>query len=247
MKYISVLLMILFLTGCGFSGIMPEKYDGETLEADREAAGLYKSENKLLNAGMEDRFHFLNTSAVSTAESTGESVRISAGSYEVGEDIEEGRYEISDGDTSAGALVTYDAEGIRLVEIAMGYFTEHIILDLTGGMLLEYKSRDGEIELTPVAETMLASMDEEGFIIPAGIHEVGRPLEAGEYALLTNELPVQRAAGENDVYVNYMSTYSSIVDDPLLEEEDMDTEELLVTLYEGDMIITEYPITIRKE
>lgn len=247
MKQISVLIMALFLSGCGFSGIMPEKYDGEALEVDEAAAGLYENENKLQNDGMEDRFHFLNTTVERTAESTGEAVMISSGSYEIGEDIEEGRYQIGQGDTSAGALVTYDSEGTRIVEIAMGYFTEQITLDLTDGMQLDYKSRDAEVELIPAEESMMNITADERFIIPAGIHEVGRHLESGEYSLVTDHLPVQRADGEKDVYVNYLSTSSYIVNEPLLEEEVMDIEELLVTLNEGDMIITEYPITIKKE
>src|SRR5699024_686474 len=126
MKQFSVLLMTLFLTGCGFSGIMPEKYDGEALEVNEEAA-----------------------------EITGEAVMISAGTYEIGEDIEEGRYRIGGGDTSAGALVTYDSEGTRLLEIAMGIFTTDLILDLSEGMQLDYKSRDAEIELVPAEEGMM--------------------------------------------------------------------------------------------
>ncbi|WP_052254639.1 hypothetical protein [Salinicoccus sp. YB14-2] len=247
MKQISVLLMTLLLAGCGFSGIMPEKYDGEAFEVDEEAAELYEQENKLLNSGMEDRFHFMNATVQNTAESTGETVMISSGSYEIGEDIEEGRYRIGQGDTSAGALVTYDSEGTRIVEIAMDYFTEQITLDLTDGMQLDYKSRDAEVELIPAGESMMNITADESFIIPAGIHEVGRHLESGEYSLVTDHLPVQRADGEKDVYVNYLSTSSYIVNEPLLEEEVMDIEELLVTLNEGDMIITEYPITIKKE
>lgn len=247
MKQISVLLMTLFLAGCGFSGIMTEKYDGETMEVNEEAAELYKNENKLLNAGMENRFHFLNTTVERTAESTGEAVTISAGSYDIGEDIEEGRYQIGGGDTSAGALVTYDSEGTRLVEVTLGYFSDQMVLDLTDGMQLDYKVRDGEIELTPVEDIILSEIENGNIIIPSGVHEIGRHLEAGEYSLVTDELPVQRADGEKDVYVNYLSTYSYIANEPLLEEEGMDTEELLVTLNEGDMIITEYPITIRKE
>lgn len=247
MRRISMLVMALFLSGCGFSGIMPEKYDGEALEVDEAAAGLYKNDNKLLNEGMEDRFHFLNTTVERTAESTGEAIMISSGSYDIGEDIEEGRYEIGQGDTRAGALVTYDSEGTRIVEIAMGYFTEQITLDLTEGMQLDYKSRDAEIELVPSEEGMMNAVGNEQFIIPAGIHEVGRHLESGEYTLVTDHLPVQRADGEKDVYVNYSSTSSYLVNEPLLEEETMDIEELLVTLNEGDMIITEYPITIKKE
>lgn len=247
MKQISVLLMTLFLAGCGFSGIMPEKYDGETMEVNEEAAELYKNENKLLNAGMEDRFHFLNTTVERTAESTGEAVTISAGSYDIGEDIEEGRYEIGGGDTSAGALVTYDSEGTRILEIAMGIFTTDLILDLTDGMQLDYKSRDAEIELVPAEEDVTAAAGNENFIIPAGIHEIGKHLESGEYSLLTDYLPVQRAEGKNDVYANYLSTSTFTLGDSLLEEEEVEIEELLVTLNEGDMIITEYPITIRKE
>ena len=247
MKQFSVLLMTLFLTGCGFSGIMPEKYDGEALEVNEEAAELYKNENKLLNAGMEDRFHFINTSVERTAESTGEAVMISAGTYEIGEDIEEGRYRIGGGDTSAGALVTYDSEGTRLLEIAMGIFTTDLILDLSEGMQLDYKSRDAEIELVPAEEGMMKAGSNENFIIPPGIHEIGKHLEAGEYSLVADELAVQRADGEKDVYANYFSASSFILSDPLFEEEEVEIEELLVTLDEGDMIITEYPITIRKE
>ncbi|SDK35820.1 hypothetical protein [Lacicoccus qingdaonensis] len=247
MKQVSVLLMTLFLAGCGFSGIMPEKYDGEALEINEEAAELYEQDNKLLHAGMEDRFHFLNATVESTADETGEAVTISSGSYEIGEDIEEGRYRIGGGDTSAGALVTYDPEGTRLIEIAMGIFTSDLILNLSDGMQLDYKSRDAEIELVPAEEEMMNAARNESFIIPAGIHEVGRHLETGEYSLVTDYLPVQRADGEKDVYANYSSVSSFIVNEPLLEEEMMDIEELLVTLNEGDMIITEYPITIRKE
>jgi len=247
MKQISVLLMTLLLAGCGFSGIMPEKYDGEAFEVDEEAAELYEQENKLLNSGMEDRFHFMNATVQNTAESTGETVMISSGSYEIGEDIEEGRYRIGQGDTSAGAMVTYDSEGTRLIEVAMGIFTTDLILDLSEGMQLDYKSRDAAIELVPAEEDMMDTAGNENFIIPAGIHEVGKHLESGEYSLVTDYMPVQRADGKKDVYANYMSTSSFIVNDPLLEEEEMEIEELLVTLNEGDMIITEYPITIRKE
>lgn len=246
MKQISVLLMTLFLAGCGFSGIMPEKYDGQALMVDEEAAELYEHENKLLNSGMEDRFHFLNTTVESTAENTGEAIMITSGSYQIGEDIEEGRYEIGRGDTSAGALVTYDSEGARILEIAMGYFTEQIILDLSDGMVLDYKSRDAEIELVPAEEAMVTAGNER-VIIPAGIHEVGKHLDSGEYSLVTDYLPVQRADGEKDVYANYLSTSSFLLNDPLLEGEMTDIEELLVTLNEGDMIISEYPITIKKE
>ena len=247
MKQISVLLMTLFLAGCGFTGIMPEKYDGGALKVNEEAAELYEHENKLLNSGMEDRFHFLNTTVESTAENTGEAIMITSGSYEIGEDIEEGRYEIGQGDTSAGALVTYDSESTRIVEIAMGYFTEQIILDLSEGMQLDYKSRDAEIELVPAEEDMMDTSGNERFIIPAGIHEVGKHLDSGEYSLVTDFLPVQRADGEKDVYTNYLSTSSFLVNEPLLEGEMTDLEELLVTLNEGDMIISEYPITIMKE
>lgn len=247
MKQISVLLMTLFLSGCSFSGLMPEIYDGESLEVNEDTAELYEEENKLMNSGMEDRFHFLNVAVENTAEDTGEAVTISSGTYEIGEDIEEGRYQIGGGDTSAGALVTYDREGTRILEIAMGIFTTDVILDLSDGMQLDYKSRDAEIELVPAEEIAEGIAGNENFIIPAGIHEVGKHLEAGEYSLVTDQLPVQRADGEKDVYVNYLSTSSFVINDPLLEEEEMDIEELLVTLNEGDMIITEYPITIRKE
>src|SRR5699024_9230279 len=131
MKQFSVLLMTLFLTGCGFSGIMPEKYDGEALEVNEEAAELYKNENKMLNTGIEDLFDFFKFSVDRSAESIGQAVMIFVSTYEIGEDIEEGRYIIGGGDTSAGALVTYDSDGTRLLEIAMVIFTTDLILDLS--------------------------------------------------------------------------------------------------------------------
>src|SRR5699024_11418060 len=94
---------------------------------------------------------------------------------EIGEDIEEGRYRIGGGETSAGALVTYDSEGTRLLEIAMDIFTTDLILDLSEGMQLDYKSRDAEIELVPAEEGMMKAGSNENFIIPPGIHaKIGR-------------------------------------------------------------------------
>lgn len=246
MKWINMLFMISLLAGCG-SGIMPERYDGEVLEKDAEAVALYEAESKLLDEGLEDRYHFVNGEVERTAESSGAPVTIDAGRYEIGGEIEAGRYTIEEGAPDAYALLTYDTEGVRVNEMAGGLLGGQLVLDLTEGMVLEYKVRDGEIGLVPVEEMMLGGDAGTEMIVPAGIHEVGKHLDPGEYTLLSDELPIRRADGENDIYVNHMASPISIMNGPEPEREEVDGSEMLVTLDQGDMIITEYPITIRKE
>lgn len=238
MKRFSVLsLFVLLLMGCSFNGIMSESYDGKKITADGEAVELYDEENLLKTAGLESRYAFLNSDTVFEGlVDGGTEITLSPGQYVTGEDIKPGRYSAVTEDASA--IVVYDENGDRLLETALNYFNTNVVLELQEGYRVEYVTRRGTIDLIPLEEKFET-------MIPAGIHTVGKRLEAGTYSLLTKELPVRRLNAEDDIYMNPggMGSVS-------LSSTDVETgteSGIKVELHEGDTIISEHPVVLEKD
>lgn len=236
-RYSFLSLFIFLLMGCSFNGIMSESYDGEKIMPDEEAVELFEEENKLKTEGLEERYAFLNSNTVFDGIADGgEEVELSPGSYSVGEDIEPGRYIAHAADASA--LVVYDEADVRILEVALNFVTTSAVLELQEGYRIEYKARRDSVTLVPTEEKFEET-------IPAGIHSVGENIERGTYDLITRELPVRRLNSQDEVYMNTdgytpsLLMYSNV-------EEDTESSGLSIELNEGDTIITEYMVVLKK-
>lgn len=237
MKRFSFLSLLVFLLmGCSFNGIMSESYDGDKIIADEEAVELFEEENLLKTEGLEARYVFLNSKTVfESIVDGGTEITLSPGEYITGEDIEPGRYIAST--EEASAIVVYDENDSRLLEVALNYYNPQVVLELQDGYRVDYVTRRGDITLIPTIEKF-------DTVIPAGIHTVGEQLEPGKYDLITKELPVRRLNKVDEVYMNMSgasSTYLAETEVEIDEETNISVE-----LYEGDTIVTEHPIMLEK-
>lgn len=237
MKRFSVLLpFVLLLTGCSFNGIMSESYDGEKITTDKEAVKAFEEENLLKTDGLESRYAFLNSNTEFTGITGGAEITLEPGEYMTGEEIAPGRYIAST--ENASAIVVYDEDDIRILETALNSYNTEVVLELEEGFRVEYVTRQGNILLEPLTEQFETK-------IPAGIHTVGDNIEAGEYTLYTDELPVKRSDSEGEVYMNTEGMSSFYAADP---DAELNPESgIQIMLNEGNTIISEHLVILEKD
>ncbi|MFC3418741.1 hypothetical protein ACFOLA_04525 [Salinicoccus hispanicus] len=241
MKRGFVLLMVFGLAGCGYTGIMPETYDGEAFVKDEAAISAYEEDKLLKGDDIAERFPYVESSelAGTVDSSAGEQMTLEPGTYEAGEDLEPGRYTGVLVDT-AGAIIIKDNAGVRIMEISIGMRTPDATFDLKPGYTLTFKSRDGELELSSVENDMMEPEETGSLMIPAGTHTAGTHIEPGTYMLASESLPIMGESGEHRIYWNTAGKYQNF--DPL---EGPDPElSVSVEINPGDTIVSDYYIEL---
>lgn len=252
---LSALFSASLLSGCAFHGIMPTQYDGENLARDTEAIKAYVNHGQILDVN-EIRYPFIESedlvNLVDVEGTSGDTESVEAGAYNVPEDFEAGIYLLEIGpDVSSSAVVVYDSEDVRVFETSLlrRNGISHVILD--DGYRLEFKTRYGTLNVTPVESEMMEA-DEESLFIPQGMYIVGEHIEAGNYNLLSEEILVMRNDGVPEVFWNsYGETYEYVMErtmsnDYRPEELDETVDEVVVNLAEGDVVVVQKYLGIRK-
>ncbi|WP_411842520.1 hypothetical protein [Salinicoccus sp. HZC-1] len=252
MKMLSMAFLILFMSACAFNGIMPEHYDGQKVEKDREAITQFAENNRLTTEGLSERYPFIDSTEIIGSEpSTGSAGTLEPGTYPVGGEIEPGRYQVAVSEkVSASAVVVEDSAGNRIIELALGTRSPSTVLDLKAGYSFSFKTRTGEVHLEPQNHEPRQPADDGTLQIPPGIFEAGTHLEPGTYRLVTEVLPLLNENGEPEIYWNLNPAQPEMEVSSGETGEEMPPEgeaEVMVDIHENDMIVTEYPITLKRE
>lgn len=203
---IIVPVLFLILTGCSFAGIRSPLYDGKPVEPNESAIKQYV-QTQQINAENE-AYYFRHPLSDSLFEpslefSDKETVTLNVGTYEVGEDLPEGRV-ILEGHPSdfspqvftirAGNVTVFDDNGLVTFE---NHFQERIgvmqaVVDLREGQTVNVDGESSEIYVHYNKKTLLNPFDMEADAKPelastetlrAGHYEVGKHIEAGSYML----------------------------------------------------------------
>lgn len=89
----------------------------------------------------------------------------------------------------------------------------------------------------------------EVIYLPAGMTEAGVDIPEGSYYLISGFLPLMRSDSHSEVYVNYEGRFAGQDQlDALLEENSAEKDDIqLVELYDGDMIVSEEEVILKKE
>ena len=246
---ISILLSVLFLSGCAFHGIMPAQYDGEELARDESSIDAYINNGQIMNVN-ESRYPYIESTTlvdaagVVSGSADGETETLEAGSYSVPEDLEAGVYMLEIGrEVSSSAVVVYDSEDVRILETSLIRDNNIAYVILDEGYRLEFKTRFGTADITPIQAEEISS--EESVYIPPGMYSVGEQVPAGEYQLISEELLLMRQDGTPEVYWNsYGESYEyrmerTMSDDYRPEELEAIDNSIVVNVEAGDVIIAQ--------
>lgn len=247
MKKVSLILILLFTSGCSFNGIMPQTYDDETLTKSEADISDYQSAHLINTEDIDERYPFtLSEEVLGKSDLEGEGTTISPGTYTAGEDIEPGEYSLEIAAMDAGGITVSDSSGVRLLELAVNYNLNQAVVDLKEGFEIEFKARSGTLTLEPAVDRDTGN---EVIYLPAGMTEAGVDIPEGSYYLISGFLPLMRSDGHSEVYVNYEGRFAGQDQlDALLEENSAEKDDIqLVELYDGDMIVSEEEVILKKE
>ncbi|MCG1010703.1 hypothetical protein J4760_11805 [Salinicoccus sp. ID82-1] len=244
MKRAIILLMVFGLAGCGYTGLMPETYDGEAFVKNEAAINAYQEDKLLFADDIAERFPFVDSSELSgTVESSaGATMTLEPGTYKVGEDLAPGRYRGTVME-NAGAIVVEDGAGIRILEISIGLETPSAQFDLKPGYTLTFKSRDGELDISQIGNDMMEASATRSIMLPAGTYTVGTHIESGKYWLATESLPIMGESGEHRIYWNVDGTYRNYGQMEALDPE----SSVSVQINSGDTIVSDYNIELGRQ
>lgn len=241
MKKFSLLFLLLFLSGCS-NGLSAQTYNGSSLDERPDDIRDYREENIVRTEGLSERYPFTESKEVTgKSGASGTAVTLEPGVYTVGEEIEPGEYDIDAADIPAAALVLTDNSGVIIMELSVSFDVNTAVVDLKDGYTVEFKARSDEMTLTPSEER---DYDGERIYLPAGMTEAGSDIPAGDYHLMSPALPVMHPSGESKIYVNY--NYMNPEHSDINDISDL-SEFPLVTIKEGDMIVSEQEILLVKE
>lgn len=257
MKHIklSILLSVVFLSGCAFHGIMPQQYDGETLERNNEAIDAYIDHGQILTPNVV-RYPFIESTElvelvdVARDAQGDETESVEAGAYDVPEDIEAGVYRLEiGGDVSSSAVVVYDSNDVRVLETSLlgRNGVSEVMLD--DGYRLEFKTRFGSLDVTPT-EIEEFTPEDGAIFIPQGIYVVGEQLAPGDYQLISEEMLLMRSDNTPEVYWNsYGTSYEHVMERTMsddyrpVELQDKDAS-VNVNVRDGDILIVQKYLVI---
>lgn len=201
----SMTMIVFFLTGCtGWTGLIPEQYDGKQIERDEEAIESFEDRQEIVGKSKElylDEPYSSNIHQPALSfEGTIETL-LEEKMYVIGEDLPESRYlfAIVEPGRNSGHIRLEDAEGNRIadeyLDVQSGIITVELdlhegnILHVSGGEKLGvYASASGELaDELPISgwiEEMNRVASEDSITLQPGIWEVGAQLSAGEYQLV---------------------------------------------------------------
>lgn len=252
---LGILSSVILLSGCAFHGIMPEQYDGESVSRNNDAIDAYVNHGQILNLN-ETRYPFIestelvNLADVATSAQAGDTEVIEAGSYNVPADLEAGVYRLEIGnEVSSSAVVVYDSNNVRVLETSLlgRNGVSEVMLD--DGYRLEFKTRFGTLNVTPIEIEQFAP-EEDTLFIPQGIYVVGGQLAPGDYQLSSEEILLMRASGDPEVYWNsYGESYEHLMERTMsddyrpVELQDKDAN-VSVSLESGDILIVQKVLVI---
>lgn len=188
----------LLLSGCaGFTGLLPERYDGQAIEKNEEAIAAYNENQEIVGEGKE--LYLLEPFSEEILEPSlplsEEPVRqMEPGMYTVGEDIPEGRYpfryvnEMMTGPMSNATLTIRDAEGqLILEELLSPMKMTPVEVDLREGNTVTLAGEEFPVEMgvsdnSPPMNGMGQNFEAD-VTLAGGIWEIGEHLEAGTYVI----------------------------------------------------------------
>lgn len=195
----------LLLSGCAsWTGLIPEKYDGNAIEADEAAIAAYNDHKEVIGAGkelfiLEPFSEDLLRPSFSLTEKR--FVGIDSDEYTVGEDLPEGRYQFRYVSelmephlmNNATLRVTDETGNLVFEELLTPFETSFLEMDLYEGNKLVLMGEDISVEIGAsesrfVEEETALSLSKMDVLLTNGVWEVGEHLEAGTYII--PELPL---------------------------------------------------------
>lgn len=253
-----ITIITFFLTGCtGWTGLIPEQYDGKQIERDEEAIEAFEDRQEIVGKAKElyldEPFSSNIHQPALSFEGTTETL-LEEKMYVIGEDLPESRYlfAIVEPGRNSGHIRLEDAEGNRIadeyLDIQSGIMT--VELDLHEGNLLHvsggeklgiYASASGELaDELPISgwiEEMNRVASEDSNTLQTGIWEVGAQLSAGEYKLVdqprTGFIYIFSKNETEPRIIEMQGAYTTGANDPEVVETGPVTS---LTLKEGDKL-----------
>ncbi|MBM6615970.1 hypothetical protein JTF06_13845 [Desemzia sp. RIT804] len=188
----------LFLSGCAsWTGLMPEKYDGNVIEKNEAAIAGYNDHKEII--GAEKELYILEPFSEDLLRPSlplveKEFVSIDAGEYTVGENFSEGRYQFH---YTSGLIEPYlmnnatlrvtDKNGLLIVEELLTPFTaSYLEVDLYDGNRVTLRGENFSVEMG--ASTNVIADEETDIVLTNGVWEVGKHLNAGTYVVSESPL-----------------------------------------------------------
>lgn len=198
-----VVVMSFMLSGCaGWDGLMPEKYDGNTIQRDEAAIAAYSKTKEIVGENkdlyiLEPFSESLLNPSLSLEES--DFFKIEAGEYVVGEDFPAGRYQFRYMNeqlephlmNNATLRVTDEKDQLLTEELLTPYKVGYVETDLYEGNKVSLSGEGFSVEMgasKDLASQLVEQPLEAGeVVLTNGVWEVGKHLEAGTYVF--TELP----------------------------------------------------------
>lgn len=200
----SVLLVMSFLlSGCAsWKGLMPEKYDGKTVQRDETSIEAYSKAKEIVGESkdlyiLEPFSESLLNPSLPLEES--DFFKIEAGEYVVGEDFPAGRYQFRYMNeqlephlmNNATLRVTDEKDQLMTEELLTPYKIGYVETDLYEGNKVSLSGEGFSVEMgaskDSASQLVKQPLEVGEVLLTNGVWEVGKQLEAGTYVF--TELP----------------------------------------------------------